>query len=122
MKNEYEWYGKHLDGVLNVLINDVNILSEKVINDLLGFPNVAPHAFLDNILALGIRTYVRNSVWVFFPYHYYLFSYATFLDIFLTIMYLTSRELDPSTFLFKLIEICLQLKFGNLRITLNKEH
>ena len=36
---------KHLDGVLNVLINNVNILSEKARNDLLGFPNVASQAF-----------------------------------------------------------------------------
>jgi hypothetical protein len=47
---------KHLDGVLNVLINNVNILSEKATNDLLGFPNVASQAFFDSILALGIRT------------------------------------------------------------------
>ncbi len=47
---------KHLDGVLNVLINNVNILSEKATNDLLGFPNVASQAFFDCILALGIRT------------------------------------------------------------------
>ena len=36
---------KHLDGVLNVLINTVNILSEKGTNDLLVFPNVASQAF-----------------------------------------------------------------------------
>ena len=47
---------KHLDGVSNVLINKVNILSEKATNDLLGFPNVASQAFFDSILALGIRT------------------------------------------------------------------
>ena len=47
---------KHLDGVLNLLINNVNILSEKATNDLLGFPNVASQAFSDSILALGIRT------------------------------------------------------------------
>ena len=47
---------KHLDGVLNVLINNVNILSEKATNDLLGFPNEASQAFFDSILALGIRT------------------------------------------------------------------
>ncbi len=35
----------HLYGVLNVLINNVNILSEKATNDLLGFPNVASQAF-----------------------------------------------------------------------------
>ena len=40
------------NGVLNVLINNVNILSEKATNDLLGFPNVASRDFLDNILAL----------------------------------------------------------------------
>ena len=32
---------KHLDGVLNVIINHINILSEKATNDLLCFPNVA---------------------------------------------------------------------------------
>jgi hypothetical protein len=42
---------KHLDGVLNVLINNVNMLSEKATNDLLGFPNVASKAFFDSILA-----------------------------------------------------------------------
>jgi len=47
---------KHLDGVLNVLINNVNILYEKATNDLLGSPNVASQAFFDNILAFGIRT------------------------------------------------------------------
>jgi hypothetical protein len=47
---------KHLDGVLNVLINNVNMLSEKATNNLLGFPNVASQAFLDSILALGIST------------------------------------------------------------------
>ena len=36
----------HLDGVSNVLINNVNILSEKATNDRLDFPSVA----------LGIRT------------------------------------------------------------------
>ncbi len=45
---------KHLDGVLNVLINNVNILSEKA--DLLGCPNVASQVFFDSILALGIIT------------------------------------------------------------------
>ncbi len=47
---------KNLDGVLNVLINKVNKLSEKPTNDLLGFPNVASQAFSDSILGLGIRT------------------------------------------------------------------
>ncbi len=32
--------------VSNVLINNVNILSEKATNDLLGLPNVASQAFL----------------------------------------------------------------------------
>jgi hypothetical protein len=50
-------WGKHLNGALNVLINNVNILSEKSYNnDLLGFPNVACQAFWDSILALVIRT------------------------------------------------------------------
>ena len=31
--------------VINALINNVNILSEKATNDLLGFPNVASHFF-----------------------------------------------------------------------------
>ena len=31
----------HLYGLLSVLINNVNILSEKATNDLLGFRNVA---------------------------------------------------------------------------------
>jgi hypothetical protein len=47
---------KHLNGVLNVLINNVNILSKKAANDLLGFPNVASQAFFESILALGIIT------------------------------------------------------------------
>jgi hypothetical protein len=47
---------KLLDGFLNVLINNVNILSDKATNDLLGFPNVASQALFDGILALGIRT------------------------------------------------------------------
>jgi hypothetical protein len=47
---------KHLDGVLNVLISNINILSEKATNDLLGFPNVASQAFFDSILGLRIRT------------------------------------------------------------------
>ena len=42
----------HSNGVLNALINNVNILSEKSINDLLGFPNVESQEFFDNILAL----------------------------------------------------------------------
>ena len=49
-------WSTHFDGVLNALINNVNILSEKVTNDQLGFPNVASKAFFDSILALGIRT------------------------------------------------------------------
>ena len=36
---------KHLNGVLDVLINNVNILSEKATNNLLGLPNVASQAF-----------------------------------------------------------------------------
>ena len=47
---------KHLNGVLNVLIGNVNILSEKATNDLLGSPNAASQAFFDNILAFEIRT------------------------------------------------------------------
>jgi hypothetical protein len=45
-------WSKHLDGVLNVLINNVNILSEKATNDLLGFPNVASQAFFDSIFSI----------------------------------------------------------------------
>jgi len=52
---------KHLDGILNVLINNVNILSEKATNDLLGFRNVASKAFFGSILALGIRTSGTSS-------------------------------------------------------------
>ena len=37
---------EHLNGVLNVLINNVNILFEKATNDLLGFSNIASKAFL----------------------------------------------------------------------------
>ena len=74
------WH-KHLDGVLNVLINNVNILSEKAPNDLLGFPNVASQVVFDSILALGIRTLgtptecffhiiitciLKQYLWVFF--------------------------------------------------------
>ena len=40
------------NGGLNVHINNVNTLSEKSTNDLLGFPNVASHEFFDSILAL----------------------------------------------------------------------
>jgi hypothetical protein len=36
----------HLNGVLKVLINYVNISSEKATNDILGFPNVPSQAFL----------------------------------------------------------------------------
>ena len=57
---------KHLDRVLNVLIiNNVNILSEKATNDLLGFPNVASQPFFDSILALGIRTLGTPSECIF---------------------------------------------------------
>ena len=42
----------HSNRVLNILINNVNILSKKAVNDLLGFPNVASHDFFDDILAL----------------------------------------------------------------------
>ncbi len=38
-----------------ILINNVNILSEKATNALLGFLNVASQAFFDNILGLWIR-------------------------------------------------------------------
>jgi hypothetical protein len=37
---------KHLNGVFNVLINNVNILFEKTTNDIFGLPNVASQAFL----------------------------------------------------------------------------
>ncbi len=43
---------KHSTGILSVLINNVNILSKKAANDLIGFLNVASQAFFDNILAL----------------------------------------------------------------------
>ena len=43
---------KHCTGISSVLINNVNILSEKATNDLLGFPNVASQACFDNILVL----------------------------------------------------------------------
>ena len=46
----------HSNGVYNVLIHNINMLSEKATNDLLGFPNVASQAFFDSILALGIKT------------------------------------------------------------------
>ena len=51
------WRKHLLDGVSNVLINNVNILSGNATNDLLGFPNVASNAFFDSILALGTRMY-----------------------------------------------------------------
>ncbi len=38
------------NGVYNVLIHNINMLSEKATNDLLGFPNVASQAFFDYIL------------------------------------------------------------------------
>ena len=52
---------KHLDGVLNVLSNNVNILSEKAANDILGLLNVASQSYFDSILALGIRTLGTQS-------------------------------------------------------------
>jgi hypothetical protein len=42
----------HSNGVLIVLINNVNLLSNKATNVLLGFLNVASQDFFDNILAL----------------------------------------------------------------------
>ena len=42
----------HSNEVLAVLINNVNILSEKAKNNLLGFPNVASEDSFDNFLAL----------------------------------------------------------------------
>ena len=42
----------HSNRVLNVLINNVNLLSEKALNGILGFPYVASQYFFDNILAL----------------------------------------------------------------------
>ena len=54
---------KQLDGVLNTLINNVNILSEKTTNDLLCYPiKGASHAIFDSIIALGIRTLGTPSV------------------------------------------------------------
>ena len=40
------------NGVLFLLINNVDILSEKATNDLLGLPNVTSEDFFDNILAV----------------------------------------------------------------------
>ena len=67
-----EWvlmiWRKHLNEVLNVPINNVNILSEKGTNELLGFPNVASQAFFKIISALEIRMlgtsykYYNNSI------------------------------------------------------------
>jgi len=37
---------EHLNGVFNVLINNVNIFFEKTTNDIFGLPNVASQAFL----------------------------------------------------------------------------
>jgi hypothetical protein len=42
-------------------MNNVNILSEKATNDLLGFSNVVSQAFFVSILALGIRTLGTTS-------------------------------------------------------------
>ena len=67
---------KHLNRVLHVLINNVNILFEKATNDLLGFPNVASQAFFDSILALGIRTLGTP-----FECFLYLFSNAIFREL-----------------------------------------
>ncbi len=47
---------KNLNGVLNVLINNVNILSEKATNDLSCLLNVASQPIFDTILAFRIRT------------------------------------------------------------------
>jgi len=46
------YWRNNLNGVLNFLINYVNIFSKKATNDILGFPNIASHAFFDNIIAL----------------------------------------------------------------------
>jgi hypothetical protein len=56
---------KHLNGVSNVLINNVNILSEKATFDLLGFPNVASQGCFDSILALGFRSLGTPSECIF---------------------------------------------------------
>ena len=76
---------KHLDGVLNVLINNINILSNKATNNLLGFPNVASQTFFDSILALGIRTLVTPSKCFF---HIIITCFLiTFWGFFFLIMY-----------------------------------
>ncbi len=47
--------------VSNVFINNVNILSEKATNDLLGFPNVTSQVVFDSILALCMRAF--GTLW-----------------------------------------------------------
>jgi len=93
---------KHLNGVLGVLINNVNILSEKATSDLLGLPNVASHAVFDNILALGIRTLGTPSK-CFLHIISTCFLMQFFGSYLSKIMYKTSKELDTIKFVFKVI-------------------
>ena len=87
---------------MNVLINNVNILSDKVTNDLLGLPNVASQAILDSILALGIRTLGTPSE-CFLHNIITCFLMQILGDLYKKIMYKTSKELDIVKFAFKVI-------------------
>jgi len=110
---------KHLDGVLNVLIYNVNILSEKATNYLLGFLNVASQAFFDNILALRIRTLGTPS-----KCYFHIIITCFLMQIFgdLKNKCIKSKELDTLKFIFKIILNCFKLKFGYLKFSLNNEY
>ncbi len=111
---------KHLNGVLNVLIINARILSEKATNDLLGFPNVASQAFFDSILALGIRK-LKTPSECFFPTINICFIMQFFGAFKKTYMYKTSKELETEKIVFKEIKFCFKLKFGCLKFTLKNE-
>ncbi len=90
---------KHCTGISSVLINNVNILSEKATNDLLGFPNVASQAFFDNVLALRIRILgTPSECFLHIITNYFLMEY---FEVFQIIMYKTIKELDTLKFIFK---------------------
>jgi len=52
----------HSNGVLNVLINSINIISEKAKNDLLGFPDVASKVFFWQYFSIVNRNELNSCV------------------------------------------------------------
>ena len=90
---------KQLNGFLNVLISNVNILSEKATNDLLGLPYEASQAFFDSIIALGIRALANPSEF-FLHIIITCFIMQIFGSYLKTFMYKTSKELDTVKFVF----------------------